>query len=526
MVGKTKPVHPIRVVRRPGLPGHHDGWIRESAGPTGTCEEARTTSGPGDVTGPDGGETHPAEAGNEAPSGAVGPDEAARLEAENERLKEELERVRSGEEAAARARRRGKTRSILTAVLAILTAISIFAATVGVWTQRTLASPDRYVALVAPLAKDPAVTNALATRLTDEVFTALNVQSEVQQALAAIPNLPPAASFIAGPIAAAAHNLIETQVANFLQTDTFANLWTQLNLQVHTKVKALLNGDYSQLPNVSIDGGEVQLNLVSLVAQILQQLAQSGLNSLGINVTVPSIPPDLASSAAIQQLSSALGVSLPPDFGQVTIMTADQLTSYQKTVRQLKRGEGALVLLSILLLAATIIVAPRRRRAVIWLGAATVVALFLGGVFLRRMEASIVDSITGPAAKAAATDVFAQVTTSLRHTGLLVITVAIVVALIAYLTGRPRWLVRAAAWIQRVTAPSPEGSELEVWVARYHDPVRVIGIAVAVVILFITGIDWLPVAIVGALLAVFLWGVAVAEQRSRVAPAQTTEMEG
>ena len=439
---------------------------------------------------------------------------AAELAAENARLKGELD----GTRAAAKRKGRLRTRSVLTGILVALTSVCIVGATIGVWTKRTVSNTDRYVALVAPLAKDPAVTNALAGRLTDEVFVALNIQPRVKDALASIPNLPPQAGLLAGPITAGAQNLIESQVQTFLRSDTFANLWAELNRQVHDKLQALLNGDYSQLPNVAINGGEVQLNLVSAVAAILQQLVQTGANALGINVTIPSIPANLDASAAIAQLGSALGVSLPADFGQVTIMTARQLNSYQKAAQDLKKLVGLLFLLSLLLLVTTIIVSPDRRRAVIWLGAGVVVALFLGGVFLRHLKSVILDAIVGPGAKAAAGDVFAQVGSSLRRAGLLVLVVALLAAIVAYLAGRPSWLQRATASIRRMTARRPQGSsDLEVWVASHTDAVRIGAIVVAVVVLFFTGIDWVPVAIVGALLALFLWWVTVAGQRVHAA---------
>jgi uncharacterized protein YjeT (DUF2065 family) len=161
------------------------------------------------------------------------------------------------------------------------------------------------------------------------------------------------------------------------------------------------------------------------------------------------------------------------------------------------------------------VVAPNHRRAVIWLGVGVVAGLFLGGVFLRRVEASIVDAIEGPAAKAAAQDVFDQVSSSLRQAGLVVLTIGVLAALLAYLLGRPAWLRRGAGWWERITASRPGGSELEVWVAEHADPVRVGGGLVAAFVLFLTGIDWIPVAIVGLLFGLLLWGVASADHGVR-----------
>jgi hypothetical protein len=467
-------------------------------------EGGRATSTPQDPDGPD----TPSES-------AVGrSDDPSELSEENARLQAELEALRESKAMRKGAGRR-RARQVIAGVLVVLTSLCIVAATIGIWTQRTLSDTDRYVALVAPLADDPAVTNPLAARLSEEVFIALDVEARIEEALSSIPDLPPQASFLVGPLTAGAQSLVQQRVEGFLASPVFAELWVDLNRQVHGKVQALLNEDYEELPNVAVTGGEVQLNLVSVVAVIIQRLAQGGVDLLGIDVTVPSIPTSLGSSEAIDRLSSALGVTLPADFGQVTIMSADQLSGYQDAVRTMKRLVVATFLLSLILLALTIVVAPNHRRAVIWLGVGVVAGLFLAGVFLRRVEASIVDAIEGPGAKAAAQDVFDQVSSSLRQAGLIVLTIGVVAALVAYLLGRPPWFRRTAGWWERVTTSRPGGSELDVWVADHADPVRFGGGVIAALLLFLTGIDWIPVAIVGVLFGLFLWGVASVERRVR-----------
>jgi hypothetical protein len=442
------------------------------------------------------------------PSDAREDAEVARLAEENARLRAELE-----EAEAAGGRPPGRIRRIVTWVLVVLTSLMVLVATIGVWAQRTVADTDRYVALVAPLADNPAVTNPLADRLTDEIFVALDVQGRIQQAIASIPNLPDAAAFIAGPVTAGAQNFIREQVREFLASDAFADLWEELNRTAHDKIQALLNGDYEELPNVELNGGEVQLNLVSVAAQVIQRIAQSGVDALGFDVTVPDIPTDLDAAPAIQRLSSALGVSLPADFGQVTILTVDQLTEYQDTIRAIKRLVIGIFLLSLVLIGVTLLVAPDRRRAVVWLGCGIAVALFLGAVFLRRMRANILDSIEGAGARAAAEDVFTQVAASLRRAGLLVLAIAVIAAVVAYLAGRPPWVERARARVRARMAEGAQGSELDVWVADHADAVRIGVIGVGLLILFFTGIDWLPVAIVALLVGLVLWGVAGAERR-------------
>jgi uncharacterized membrane protein len=438
-------------------------------------------------------------------------DDVTRLRAENDRLREQLRLLAM--EPARPGPRLHRTRAVGAVVLAVLTSIALVATTVGIWIDRTVWNTDRYVSIVAPIADDPAVTQALAARLTTYVFEALDVPDRVENALASIPNLPPSATFLAGPITASAENVIRQRVETFLASQTFHDLWVQLNRTLHTKIVALLNGDYSQLPNVAVEGGVVQLNLVSAVAEVIRLVVQQGVESLDLNVTIPDIPADLDARAAIDRLASAVGVSLPPDFGQLTIMSQDQLTSYQESARTLDAISGALTIVLVILIGLTLLIANDRRRTLIWLAIGGAAGLLIGGAVIRRVEGRIVDAIQGPGAQAAARDVFAAVSAGLRHAGIIVGVATLLVALIAYLAGRPKWLIAATAAVRRATAQREGGSQLDVWIAAHANAVRIAGVVVAAVVLFVTGIDWVPVAVVGGLLALAMWQVSASQRR-------------
>jgi hypothetical protein len=435
----------------------------------------------------------------------------ADVAAENERLRAEVEHLRSTKKAVGRRRLRG----VAMWLLVVLTSLSLVATIVGVWVQRTLASEDRYVELVAPLADNPAVQDALAVQLTDEAFLALDVENRVRASLESIGNVPDAAQLLVGPLVAGFENLIRDRVDQFLASDQFSQLWSDVNRAAHPKVQALLNGDYDELPNVEVSGGEVRLLLVPIVAEVLRVIVDDGLTSLGIDVTIPEIPASIDPSEAIQQLGSTLGVTLPEDFGQVTVLTADELSTYQSAVQTAKRVIGGLFVLTMLLLVATVLVAVDRRRAVIALGIGIAVTLFLGGVVIRRIERDVIDVIEAPGARAAAQDVYGAVIAGLRGVGIWVLVVALAAALAAYLSGRPAWFSRLLGTVGRSTTSKPGGSDLDVWVAAHAEVARIAAVAVGVVVLYFTGIDWVPLAVVGLVLALLLWGVTSAQQRVR-----------
>jgi uncharacterized membrane protein (DUF4010 family) len=61
---------------------------------------------------------------------------------------------------------------------------------------------------------------------------------------------------------------------------------------------------------------------------------------------------------------------------------------------------------------------------------------------------------------------------------------------------------------------APGGSDLDRWIALRHDALRIAGIAIAVIILFIIGINLLSVLLVAGVLALYLWAISAATRRT------------
>src|SRR4029453_2155686 len=125
------------------------------------------------------------------------------VRAEIDQLKEEVERLEAKPE------KRRRTRKIFTVVFVVLAVVAGSAATPGLWVRRTVYDTNRWVAVVGPLASDPAVQQTLATKLTASVFTALDVQSRVESALS---DAAPRLAFIAGPITNGVEGVVQDQV--------------------------------------------------------------------------------------------------------------------------------------------------------------------------------------------------------------------------------------------------------------------------------------------------------------------------
>ncbi len=369
---------------------------------------------------------------------------------------------------------RHRVRQMIGAVLAVLTVVSVIASTVAVWQTRTAFATDRFMTLVQPVLASPDVYDAISIRLTDETLEVLALEDRVEAALgelgqtlrdelaqalgvteaqrARIQLLPiPQLQDLAAPIAGGLEARVAARIDRFVTSPEFERLLVEGTEVAHTKAVALLRGDEAALPNLEVATGEVRLNLVPVVGRVLEDLVDEGLAVLGIE-EIPFLDPFADPQLSLDRLSSALGTELPPDFGQLTVMSEAELEELQTVARRLDQLVWVLLVLSIVLLVATLAVAPRRRRmlAQVGLGAAAGTALTM--LLVRSTEDDIVDTaVTVPGRRAVA--MLAEATfDSLRSVMVVVVVVALLVALVAHLAGRPAWLTASIARVRRVTA--------------------------------------------------------------------------
>lgn len=108
---------------------------------------------------------------------APGPEQPSAAEpAEPDELTELRQRVAVLEKKTP-APPRHRLRSLLAAVLITLAAVLTPLSAIATWTNSQISDTDRYVATVAPLAKDPAVQSAVTNRVTDLIMQQLPIDS-------------------------------------------------------------------------------------------------------------------------------------------------------------------------------------------------------------------------------------------------------------------------------------------------------------------------------------------------------------
>jgi hypothetical protein len=400
------------------------------------------------------------------------------IQAERDRLQERVERLEAKPE------KRRRTRRILVPMLVVLTVVAFAAAVPGTWTRRTLLDTDRYVAVVGPLAQDPAVQDYLARTITAAVFDGLSVEDRLG---AVLTKRDQRLAFLAGPITDAVRGFVQEKVQALVSSDAFAAYWTEANRFVHGQLVAALEGEEGTIATVH---GQVVLNLLPIVNQALQQVSSVATELVGREVSLPEVTAEQLPSEVVPQLEAALGVSLPDRFGTIVIYDGDQLAAAQRAVDVFGRAVVLFVLFFLVSAAAAIGLSTRKRRTVVQLSATLAVVLVLERRFAITSANRVVDQAREEN-RAAARAVVDQVLGSLLTYTAWLLAVALAVLVVALVTGRYPWAVRGRAWARDLGLAAAgsfrQGARPRevVWVATHRDALMLGGAAVAMAILLL-----------------------------------------
>ena len=177
---------------------------------------------------------------------------------------------------------RGRSRwwGVGSAILLVLACLLAPFSVSSVWASTQLSDTDRYVETVAPLADNSEVQAALADEVSTVIFENLDIQgltTELFDALAQSRDLPPrvetALPALAVPLANGIESFTRTQVEKFLASDEFAQVWEQVNRVAHEQVVRLLEGGSGL---VTADENAITINLGPIVEEVKNRLVDQG----------------------------------------------------------------------------------------------------------------------------------------------------------------------------------------------------------------------------------------------------------
>jgi hypothetical protein len=308
-----------------------------------------------------------------------------------------------------RSRREGQWwRTVVVAVLITVGAVLAPLTVVATWAHDEVGDTDRFVDTVAPLASDPAVQDALATRVTDEIVTAIDVEGITGEALTALSDqrfVPPRAADVlpslAVPLSNAIESFVQTRVERLVRSDAFEQAWVEAVREAHTAMVAVLTGETGE--SVDVSDGAVRVNIATFVAAVKEILLDEGFNFAN---------------------------RIPDVNATFTIFQSDDLGTAQKIFAWLDTAARILPILTLIVLFTAVMVARDRRMALLVASLAVVASMVLLGIVLNLLRPVYLDAVPSdvlPADAAAAVydQLVSFIRTSLRAVGVVFLAVAV-----------------------------------------------------------------------------------------------------
>ena len=344
-------------------------------------------------------------------------------------------------------------------VLVVLTAIAVTGTVIGFWVHRTVLDTNAFMASVTPIVESESVRAVVSDRIGDELVEALDLDARLsdrlsqadarlRERLAEALDLPDAVvrrlqnaelglESLAPVIAAGVESRIRGAVETFLSSPEGNRLLLQTIELAHERSVLLLRDDLEQLPNVVVTEGEVRLNLVPVLAEVLRSLVNSGLDIIGIEREIPPFDSSEDASAAVERLAGVLGRDLPADFGQVRIASEASLENAQGLVRAFDVALWVLAITAILLAALAIWLAPSTSAGVIRVGIAATIAAIVGWLLVQLLSAQLVEAAATADGRAAVGDIVRALVNGLSGTAFALAVIGIGLVAAGFVANRP-----------------------------------------------------------------------------------------
>ena len=413
---------------------------------------------------------------------ADGQDDATEaLQHEVEVLEEENEALRHKVEGSTKPKKR-RGRTIGSWVLIVLACLLAVLSVVVVYARNELLNTDTFVATVAPLAKDPAVQTAVATRVSDNLVAKTDVEQRVKNAL------PARAGFLANPITGAVHSATYQITLKLVQSQQFQHLWELALRQSHAQVDNLLLGN--KVGALQSTNGQVTVDLTQVEKAAKQKLAARGLS-------------------VFDKVPNYSGTPF-------VLFHSDQLAKLQRWVRFLNHLALVLPIVSILVFAGAVLLARDRRRGLVHAASGLAVSMAVLLIAANVGRNQYLASLSPRQSKAATTAVIDTVDASLLDSVRTVLVLAAVVAVVAFVVG----LGPVRRWWSNRTTPSwlTSGPAHDV-VAAHRRAFQWIAVALGLVVLVLWNQPTVKVALIVVLVTLFF--VIVVGVYGRATPGAT-----
>ncbi|WP_225094945.1 hypothetical protein [Streptomyces sp. CoH27] len=320
-------------------------------------------------------------------------------------------RVAALENARARPPRH-RVSSFVAAVLIVIGCVLAPLSVVAAWAADEVDDTGRYVATVAPLASNPDVQNAIANRATDALMTHLDLPSLLSGVVPQdLPRLKRALGGRLGDaLEGAVRSFVHDQARKVAASDAFKTVWFEGNRRIHSTLDKALTGSGGGA--IQLKNNAVTLDLGPVIDRVKQRLVDAGMTVAG---HIPAVHTD------------------------ITLVRSDEVGKVKTYVRLLQLAGNWLPVLAVLLVAAGVLLSVRRRRALVAGCLGVAVATGVLGIGLRVFRVIYLDRLPADVSPKAAGAVYDALTHFLQTAVRMVVALAVVVALGAWLTGPGRY---------------------------------------------------------------------------------------
>ena len=248
----------------------------------------------------------------------------------------------------------------------ILAVLAIFA----LWANRQVLNADNWSDTSAAMLDNSEIRTQVSGYLVDQVYANADVSAQIASAL------PPRLKPLAGPATSGLRDLAQKTTNRALGRPRLQEVWKEAN-RITAQQFINIAEDKSKL--VTASGGAIVLNLRSLVVEIIARLG----------------------------LPRSLSDRIPPDAGNITVMSNTQVDTLKSAVSWVRHLSVALPALAILMLAGAVYLARGRRRETLLIagldliaaGLFVLVALSIAGTWVVGQLSST--AAVEPAAQAA-----------------------------------------------------------------------------------------------------------------------------
>ena len=321
-----------------------------------------------------------------------------------------------------------RTRNIIASVLGVLAVLLLVVGTVAIWARVTVTSSERVADLAVDAFDEAEVQAALSDYITNLVFTAVDVDAALDCGAARSAPEPRAVACRRRGTA------VDRGVAVLLAQRETETVFRRLAERAHRAAMRLLQGD-GLLDGISVNDGEVTLNLLPLVGRAATRLQDLGLFQ---DLQIPDLSADGDPTEQIAELEDAIGRDLPDDFGQLVVYQSDNIANAQASLQSAqqaaafaKRAMWLVIALSVVLLVAAVLVAANRWRAVFVLGLGVIAAIVVMRGAVERVVAAAPDIAQQPGGQAAIRAIVGGAATSLMRLAAFILLLALVAVVVA-----------------------------------------------------------------------------------------------